>query len=96
MRRHDFGKNSLPARAMEEDTSTFARAPKKMPPLALPHDPSTPMWVSRDCRVRNNFVPNTASAIGVWVHPSGGGDSNVSCTCGRGRDQIHEILWIYG
>ena len=35
MRRHDFGKNSLPARAMEEDTSNFARAPK-MPPLALP------------------------------------------------------------
>ena len=28
MRRHDFGKNSLLARAMEEDTSPFARAPK--------------------------------------------------------------------
>ena len=27
MRGHDFGKNPLPARAMEEDT--FARAPKK-------------------------------------------------------------------
>ena len=26
--RHDFGKNSLLARAMEEDTSPFARAPK--------------------------------------------------------------------
>ena len=29
MRGHDFGKNRLPARAMEEDTSSFARAPKK-------------------------------------------------------------------
>ena len=28
MRGHDFGKNPLPARAMEEDTSPFARAPK--------------------------------------------------------------------
>ena len=28
MRRHDFGKNPLPARAMEEDTFPFARAPK--------------------------------------------------------------------
>ena len=71
MRTHDFGKNPLPARAMEEDTSSFARAPKKchLTPSRPPHNPPTPMWVSRDCRVRNNFVPNTASAIGVWVHP---------------------------
>ena len=63
MRTNDFGKNPLPARAMEEDTSPFARAPTH------PYDPPTPMWVSGDCRVRNNFVPNTASATGVWVHP---------------------------
>ena len=75
MRKHDFGKNPLPARAMEEDTSPFARAPKKChltpsrPPALPTTHPPTPMWVSRDCRVRNNFVPNTASAIGVWVHP---------------------------
>ena len=71
MRKHDFGKNPLPARAMEEDTSPFARAPKKchLTPSRPPHNPPTPMCrVSRDCRVRNNFVPNTASAIGVWVH----------------------------
>ena len=29
MRGHNFGKNPLPARAMEEDTSPFARASKK-------------------------------------------------------------------
>ena len=45
-----------------------AALPQKMPPDALPTThPPLPMWVSRDCRVRNNFVPNTASAIGVWV-----------------------------
>ena len=66
MRTHDFGKNPLPARAMEEDTSPFARAPKK---CHLTPSPPTPMRVSPDCRVRNNFVPNTASATGVWVHP---------------------------
>ena len=68
MRRHDFGKNPLPARAMEEDTFPFARAPKNATSRP-PHNPPTPMWVSRDCRERNNFVLNTASAIGVWVHP---------------------------
>ena len=67
MRTNDFGKNPLPARAMEEDTSPFARAPKKC--HLTPSRPPTPMWVSGDCRVRNNFVPNTASATGVWVHP---------------------------
>ena len=68
--RHDFGKNSLLARAME-DTSPFARAPKNAiySQSRPPHNPPTPMWVSRDCRVRNNFVQNTASAIGVWLHP---------------------------
>ena len=57
---------------MEEDTSPFARAPKNAisSQSRPPHNPPTPpMWVSRDCRVRNNFVQNTASAIGVWLHP---------------------------
>ena len=39
MRRHDFGKNPLPARAMGEDTFPFARAPKnaaRSRPRALP------------------------------------------------------------
>ena len=40
MRRHDFGKNSLPARAMEEDTNTFARAPKYATSCP-PHNPPT-------------------------------------------------------
>ena len=68
MRTHDFGKNSLLARAMEEDTSPFARAPKNAisSQSRPPHNPPTPMWVSCDCRVRNL---NTASAIGVWLHP---------------------------
>ena len=50
MRRHDFGKNSLLARAMEEDTSPFARAPKNAisSQSRPPHNPPTPMWVSRD------------------------------------------------
>ena len=48
MRRHDFGKNSLLARAMEEDTSTFARAPKNgiSAQSRPPHNPPTPMWVA--------------------------------------------------
>ena len=40
MRTNDFGKNPLPARAMEEDTSPFARAPKKchLTPSPPPHN----------------------------------------------------------
>ena len=38
MRRQDFGKNSLLARAMEEGTSTFARAPKNATSRP-PHNP---------------------------------------------------------
>ena len=33
IRRYNFGKNFLPARAMEEDISPFARQPKTAPPL---------------------------------------------------------------
>ena len=43
MRTNDFGKNPLPARAMEEDTSPFARAPKKchLTPSRPPALPTT-------------------------------------------------------
>ena len=34
MRRHDFGKNPLPARATEEDTFPFPER-QKMPPLVI-------------------------------------------------------------
>ena len=44
MRRHDFGKNPLPARAMEEDTSPFARAPKNATSRP-PHNPPTHPYV---------------------------------------------------
>ena len=77
MRRHDIGKNSLPARAMEEDTSPFARAPKnaisaqsrapRNPPTTQLTNPYGALCSSRT-RVRNNFVPNSASATGVWLH----------------------------
>ena len=40
MRGHDFGKNPLPARVMEEDTSPFAREPKKCH-LTPSHPPTT-------------------------------------------------------
>ena len=40
MRKHDFGKNPLPARAMEEDTFPFARAPKNATSRP-PHNPPT-------------------------------------------------------
>ena len=72
MRRHNFGKNPLPARAMEEDTFPFARAPKnatsRPPTLPTTHPPLCGSLVIAELE-RNNFVPNTASAIGVWVHP---------------------------
>ena len=73
MRRHDFGKNSLPARAMEEDTNTFARAPKNATSCP-PHDPPTPMWVSRDCREQNNCSKygkcywSVAIYIYIYIH----------------------------
>ena len=48
----------------------YCQSAKKNHPLPShpPHDPPTPMWNRRDCRVRNNFVENTVGAIRELLH----------------------------
>ena len=89
MRTNDFGKNPLPARAMEEDTSPFARAPKKchLTPSRPPHNPPTPTvpLTSKWTDTRGRLAGNPGVILSFPRN-------RVSLTAGRCEYRVHHAL----